>query len=246
MPTPKFGVYEDDLPVFDWMRAGSPGGFVRCLEADVMDWSDDVAYSVHDVEDAVASGRLDLRRLRDAADTDAVLDTAVRHFAADLGRDAVGEGLERILATGAVPERHDGSRVDLAALKDMTSRLIGRFVHAAEQATRAVHGPGDLGRYDARLVVPDDSRAEVAVLKAVAAHFVMFSGERDGEYAHQRAVVADLVSWFAADPEGRLDADLSADLALAADDTARLRVVVDQVAGLTDVRALALHAAHCR
>ena len=35
-------------------------------------------------------------------------------------------------------------------------------------------------------------------------------------------------------------------LALAADDTARLRVVVDQVAGLTDVRALALHAAHCR
>ena len=154
-------------------------------------------------------------------------------------------GLERILATGAVPERHDGSRVDLAALKDMTSRLIGRFVHAAEQATRAVHGPGDLGRYDARLVVPDDSRAEVAVLKAVAAHFVMFSGERDGEYAHQRAVVADLVSWFAADPEGRLDADLSADLALAADDTARLRVVVDQVAGLTDVRALALHAAHC-
>ena len=245
VPTPKFGVYEDDLPVFDWMRAGSPGGFVRCLEADVMDWSDDVAYSVHDVEDAVASRRLDLRRLRDAADTDDVLDTAVRHFAADLGRDAVGEGLERILATGAVPERHDGSRVDLAALKDMTSRLIGRFVHAAEQATRAVHGPGDLGRYDARLVVPDDSRAEVAVLKAVAAHFVMFSGERDGEYAHQRAVVADLVSWFAADPEGRLDADLSADLALAADDTARLRVVVDQVAGLTDVRALALHAAHC-
>ena len=245
VPTPKFGVYEDDLPVFDWMRAGSPGGFVRCLEADVMDWSDDVAYSVHDVEDAVASRRLDLRRLRDAADTDDVLDTAVRHFAAELGRDAVGEGLERILATGAVPERHDGSRVDLAALKDMTSRLIGRFVHAAEQATRAVHGPGNLGRYDARLVVPDDSRAEVAVLKAVAAHFVMFSGERDDEYAHQRAVVADLVAWFAADPEGRLDADLSADLALAADDTARLRVVVDQVAGLTDVRALALHAAHC-
>ena len=102
-----------------------------------------------------------------------------------------------------------------------------------------------VARYDAPIALTDDSRAEVAVLKAVAAHFVMFSGERDGEYAHQRAVVADLVSWFAADPEGRLDADLSADLALAADDTARLRVVVDQVAGLTDVRALALHAAHC-
>lgn len=244
-PTPKFGVYEDDLPVFEWMREGSPGGFVRCLEADVMDWSDDVAYSVHDVEDAIASGRLDLRQLRDAQDTDAVLGLAVTHFAADLGRDAVGEGLERLLATGAVPTTYDGSRTALAGLKDMTSRIIGRFVHAAEQATRAVHGPGDLGRYEARLVVPDDSRAEVAVLKAVAAHFVMFSGERDDEYSHQRQVVADLATWFAADPEQRLDADLRPDLDAADDDAARLRVVVDQVAGLTDLRALELHAIHC-
>lgn len=141
-----------------------------------MDWSDDVAYSVHDVEDAVASSKLDLRRLRDGSDAEAVLSVAATHFAPDLGRDAVGAGLERLLATGAVPTDYDGSRVALAGLKDMTSRVIGRFVHAAEAATRAVHGPGDLGRYDARLVVPDESRAEVAVLKAVAAHFVMFSG----------------------------------------------------------------------
>ncbi|CAM3934822.1 deoxyguanosinetriphosphate triphosphohydrolase [Janibacter anophelis] len=245
VPTPKFGVYEDDLPVFEWLRAGSPGGVVRCLEADVMDWSDDVAYSVHDVEDAIASGRLDLRRLRDADDSQAVVDVAAEHFARDLGRDTLAEGLERLLATGAVPDGYDGSRAGLAGLKDMTSRLIGRFVHAAEQATRAVHGPGDLGRYEARLVVPEDSRAEVAVLKAVAAHFVMFTGERDDEYAYQRQVVADLAAWFAADPEARLDADLRADFVAAQDDAARLRVVVDQVASLTDVRALALHAQHC-
>ena len=245
-PTPKFGVYEDDLPVFEWMRDGSPGGFVRCLEADVMDWSDDVAYSVHDVEDAVASGRLDLRQLRDEQDVDAVLEVAASHFAADLGRDAMGAALQRLLATGAVPTDYDGSRQALAALKDMTSRIIGRFVHAAEQATRAVHGPGDLGRYEARLVVPEDSRAEVAVLKAVAAHFVMFSGERDQEYAEQREVVADLARWFAADPEQRLDPDLRHDLAAAPDEAARRRVVVDQVAGLTDLRALELHALHCR
>ncbi|NYF99443.1 deoxyguanosinetriphosphate triphosphohydrolase [Janibacter cremeus] len=242
-PTPKFGVYEDDLLVFTWMRSVGPGtdSFVRCLEADVMDWSDDVAYSVHDVEDAIASGRLDLRQLRDAHDTDAVLDVAVTHFAADLGRDAVGEGLERLLATGAVPKTYDGSRQALAGLKDMTSRVIGRFVHAAETATRSVHGPGDLGRYEARLVVPDDSLAEVAVLKAVAAHFVMFSGERDDEYAYQREVVADLAKWFAADPEQRLDPDLRHDLAGAQSEDARLRVVVDQVSSLTDVRALELH-----
>src|SRR5699024_608231 len=103
----------------------------------------------HDVEDAIASGRLDLRALRDAHETDAVLDVAAGHYAADLGRDATGEALERLLATGAVPDDYDGSRQALAGLKDMTSRIIGRFVHAAEAATRAVHGPGDLGRYEA-------------------------------------------------------------------------------------------------
>src|SRR5687768_13529208 len=44
----KFGVYADDAAVFEWLRAGRTDA-TRCLEAQVMDWADDVAYSVHDV-----------------------------------------------------------------------------------------------------------------------------------------------------------------------------------------------------
>jgi dGTPase len=239
-PTMKFGVYEDDLPVFEWFRQGRPPG-ERCIEADVMDWSDDVAYSVHDVEDAITSGRLDLRRLRDASDVDHVLAVATGLYAADLGTDALGAALERVLATGAVPTAYDGSRTDLATLKDMTSRLIGRFVQAVEVATRARHGDGSLTRYDADLVVPDATRAECAVLKAVAAHFVMHAQERIDVMARQREVVKDLVAGYQADPPRRLDPDLLADWRAADSDAAALRVVVDQVASLTDVRALLLH-----
>jgi len=46
----KFGVYQDDLPIFNWMREGAPTGYTS-MEAQIMDWSDDVAYSVHDLED---------------------------------------------------------------------------------------------------------------------------------------------------------------------------------------------------
>ena len=210
-----------------------------------MDLADDVAYSVHDVEDAVASGRLDLRRLRDFSDVEQVLAMAGGLYAADLGVDALGAALERVLATGAVPTAYDGSRRDLAALKDMTSRLIGRFVLAVEVATRERHGDGDLTRYAADLVVPDETRAEVAVLKAVAAHFVMYAEERVEVMSGQRAVVRDLVAAYQEAPAERLDLDLLADWKAADSEAAALRVVVDQVASLTDVRALSLHRRWC-
>ena len=236
----KFGVYDDDVEVFDWFRLGATPGR-RSLEAEVMDWSDDVAYSVHDVEDAIASGRLDPRRLRDDIEVGGVLAVAAGVYATDLTGDDLGAALERLLATGAVPTRYDGSRADRAVLKDMTSRLIGRFVQAVEHATRGAHGDGDLVRHEADLVVPLETRAECSVLKAVAAHFVMYAQERVAIMEREREVVADLVAMVAGEPERRLDPDLRADFLAAASDAAARRVVIDQVASLSDVRALALH-----
>ena len=125
--TPKFGVYADDAEVFAWLRQGAPPETPqrRCLEAQVMDWADDVAYSVHDVEDGVASGRIDLRALRSAPEVDAVVAVAAALYAEDLEAPELAAAHDRLLASGSIPASYDGSRADLAALKDMTSRLIG-------------------------------------------------------------------------------------------------------------------------
>jgi dGTPase len=235
----KFGVYGDDAEVFGWMRADAPPGR-RCLEAQVMDWSDDVGYSVHDVEDAVTSGRVDLRALRSTSMAE-VAGVARRLYAPDLDVAELLAAHDRLMATGWVPESHDGSRRDLAALKDMTSTLIGRFVSAVEQATRRRYGPGRLTRYAADLVVPDGVRAECAFLKGIAAHFVMLVEDRRPVLSEQREAVRGLVDALGKAPQERLEPAYLADFAAAPDDGARLRALADQVAAYTDARAWELY-----
>ncbi|MCA5894931.1 deoxyguanosinetriphosphate triphosphohydrolase [Isoptericola sp. NEAU-Y5] len=240
-PTPKFGVYPDDAPVFEWLRRGAPSGRVRCMEAQVMDLADDISYSVHDVEDAVVGGRLDLRVLEDADERARV----AAHVRAWYGEwhdpDALDAALVRLRDTGYLVTDFDGSRRSLARLKDATSQLIGRFSGSAQDATREVFGDGPLTRYAAQLVVPDETAEEILALKGVAVAYVMAPREAEPVYGAQREIIADLVRVLADRAPVALEPAFAADWREAADDDARLRVVVDQVASLTDLSALQLH-----
>ncbi|MEV5983812.1 deoxyguanosinetriphosphate triphosphohydrolase [Streptomyces sp. NPDC052051] len=240
--SPKFGVYDDDRPVFDWVRLGAPG-HRTCFEAQVMDWSDDVAYSVHDVEDGLHAGHIDPDCLHAEPERQAVFAVAVgRYVPADTDPDELAEALDRLLSQDWWPHGYDGSAAAQARLKDATSQLIGRFCLAAEGATRAAYGSGRLTRYAAELVVPRSTRMECAVLKAVADRYVMQRAEQERLRADQRVVVAELAEALTARaPEG-LDPQFRALFEEAADDRARKRVIVDQIASLTDISALALHA----
>ena len=165
--TSKFGVYEDDLPVFAWLREGAPGER-QSFETQVMDWADDVAYSVHDLEDGIVTGLVDLARLRDPDEQAALAELAAEHYS-DASAGDLREVLVDMLQRQEWPAAYDGLPASAAALKNLTSTLIGRFCSAAEDATRAVHGDGRLTRYAADLVVPQRDRAECALLKAVTA-----------------------------------------------------------------------------
>ncbi len=233
----KFGVYGDDRPVFDWMRRGAVGTR-QCLEAQVMDLADDVAYSVHDIEDGIVAGRVDLT----AIDPAAVWETTREWYLPDASDDDLDATLAALRGVGSWPSTpYDGTRRSLAALKNLTSDLIGRFCGAVQHATFAA-GDGPFVRYAADLVVPEETRLEIAVLKGMAAHYVMRADDRIALMVRERELLAELVAELVRRGPDALDRPFADDWAAAPDDAARLRVVLDQVASLTDASAVARHA----
>lgn len=235
----KFGVYPDDEDVFRWMREGAPGR-VRCIEAEVMDLSDDIAYSVHDFEDAVVNGYLDPARLADPAGHEALLTSIQSWVGFDFARDELEDALYRLMRMPEWIASFDGTRASLARLKNLTSDLIGRFARAATTATREAYGMSALTRYRAHVVVPRVVEAEMAVLKGIIGTVVVSIDGRKDLYKEQRRVLKRLADALWDRPD-ELDALHAQDFAAADSDAARRRVVVDQVASLTDQVAIAWH-----
>jgi dGTPase len=238
--TAKFGVYADDRPAFDWAREGVPG-HDRCLEATVMDWADDVAYSVHDLEDGVQAGQIDLATLRDDVVGGELAALAATHYV-EATEAELGTTLDALLRLPWWPAGHDGSVADQVSLKRATSELIGRFCAAAVIATRARHGDEPLARYSGALVVPRDVRLECALLKAVTLRFVMSRQDALARQTGEREAIRQLVEAVEAGAPGALDPALREAWNAAADAAARRRVVVDHVAGLSDTSAWRMHA----
>ena len=235
----KFGVYDDDVEIFKWVRQGAPVGR-KCLEAQIMDWSDDCAYSVHDLEDAIFAGQVSVKNFD--RDFDTLYKEMVEGYGSDASKVEAEQAVARLQQLSCWPVSFDRTHQSLARLKDTTSQLIGRFVLAAELETRKVHGDGSLTRYSANLEIPRDQVIEVDFLKAVAGHYLISAAASQERYAKQQVVIHELVEMLFAAAPAELDPIFEDDWKRATNDSEKLRIVIDQIASLTDPGAYALHA----
>ena len=241
MLSQKFGAYEDDLEVFDWLRRGTVGRR-QSMEAQVMDAADDIAYSVHDVEDGIVNGRFQLKFLGDDVQRARVIQTTQEWYLPESDQGRIEAALSRLEASGSWMTESDSSRRALAGLKNMTSEFIGRFCSAIYTATREAHGDHPLVRHEVDLVVPTHTFEEICVMKGIAANYIMASREQMPVYTRQREVISALHALLMDTGDRFLDPQFQADYRTADDDAGRHRAIVDQIASLTDGACLEWYA----
>ena len=294
-PPGKFGAYAEDAEVFAWIRRGAPDRR-PCLEAQVMDWADDVAYSVHDMEDGFHAGLITFKTLKSPTERAELSRTTLAYCGTDVSPGELSEILDELLALDIWPHSYDGGSAAAAALKNLTSELIGRFCVAAQQATLSAALESDLARpstvhanpstvhanpstvhanpsaspvpattpanpisplshtspighsltrYAASLVVPRQQRLECALLKGITARYVMTRAGAAAAQARERELLTELARAVEHGAPGTLDPLFRPSWDQAGTDAARRRVVIDQVASLTDTSAIAWHHRLC-
>ena len=240
----KWGVYRADIDRFRWVRClnlASPYGSVderRSLEAELMDWADDVTYAVHDLEDFYRAGLIPIHRLHYPTEQDRFLAAAAErrpdllqrsHSLRDVLRQSLGAMVE-------IDTPYDGGRRQRRIINRATSSFITRFVSG--NAISICH-PSD----DASLHVDPDSRLQVDLLKEVTRYYVIdhprIAGVREGQRAMMRRLFDIYVEVVDGSRSRALLPETMRDRLDSGDGAPRL--VADFLAGMTERQVIQTH-----
>ncbi len=239
--TRKWGAYESEAWYFEWVREGSCDK-ERCIEAQIMDWADDVTYAVHDVDDFFRAGHIPLHLLmtRDDGECDECkrfLDaTKARWEKSNPERIArwkdYVEAFDSIKVIMPIRGPYRGTKEERAVLNEMESELITRFINNP-RIPEAFSGACP------RLKVDDSVSAEVSILKALNWYYVIESPALKTQQFGLRKIVRDLFAVYADSPDEKLCPSwVAAELE---ENASPARRAADIVSSLSDSQAIRLH-----
>ena len=237
----KWGAYRTESEDFFWARELSAGkGCQRCLEADLMDWADDVAYAVHDMSDFYRAGLIPLDRLaNDEGERDRFMVAEAQRLRVGHGEEAeLREILEGMAQWFPGDGPFTGTRLDRAGLSSFTSSLIGRYINAVSIA-RSEDGSPEVA-IDPLMV------HEVQLLNGLTWYYVINSpalmSQRFGQRGLIRALFGTLREAAASTEDVHIFPPFYRDMletAESADD--RLRVVADCIASMSEGEVIEIH-----
>lgn len=241
----KWGVYSTELEDYYWAREiVSHSIDKKCIEAEIMDWADDVAYAIHDVEDFYRAGLIPLERFIDKRDPE------VERFAEyaegklseelSLDKDRIKDILLRVTKISPTERPYSGSTIQRAGLKALSSQLISDCVRNVSLANTIDD--------EFLLKVPESLRNQVEVLKQLTWLYVIDNRAIKIQQHGQRRVVKDLFEIYF-EATGSSDSDLQGVLPEShlerledtPDETTRARVVADLISSMTERQLLVTH-----
>lgn len=247
--SPKFGAYWSDREDFRAAQGSStvrPGQ--RTLQAELMDWADDITYAVHDLEDFYRVGLVPLERLRTNGDErtrfyESFFDSSGRLRTKFDGADAdhLRDRLDLLFLGRLVFDPFVGTSTQRAQLRQASSTLIGDFMNAITAEVTAEEARSRVVKVD------PDAQADVLILKELTWFYVINRPALALIQEAQKEVVRRLFDTYekAARPGGRRELLPVPEREAVADnpsDAVRQRIICDFIAGLTELRALELHA----
>jgi len=131
----KWGAYATERVMFNWVRKGHTARSTRkCATAELMDWSDDITYAVHDLVDFYRAGQIPLDRLADKTNDSErkVFFNGVFTRRPELRprRAHLERVFQDVLDFFPIDRRYDGSLVQRYGLWNFTTVLISDYVNA--------------------------------------------------------------------------------------------------------------------
>lgn len=186
----KWGVYDSDSEAFDEVRQIASVDKRRSAEADIMDWADDLAYAVHDMEDFYRAGIIPFGQLLDAGSREQ--NEFVESWAEEGGgsADEARDILKFInnLSGDTLRSPYSGTEAEQFQLKELSSRLISRYLGTdGGGLTLQNHNDGD--NY---LQIDDYLGNEVSLLKYMTVYYVIRDNSLAAQQRGQRKVIRDL------------------------------------------------------
>ena len=239
----KWGAYGAESGEFAWVRGPEPRDARKCAEAELMDFADDIAYAIHDVEDFYRAGLIPLDRLvRYDDEVDKFLEGAITSLqnsgqTVPYEKSDCRDAFQELLGAFPIPEPYEGNRQQRANLRSMTAGLIGRYVNAIRLNAPAAQD-------DAFVRIDDNAKLEIFVFKQLTWHYVIDNVALASQQYGQRRIIRELFEIFA--DAGQVDIfppsyrELLAQTPNDAKES-RLRVVADLLSGMTEQQAIAMH-----
>jgi dGTPase len=255
----KWGYYEDDFEAFDFAREYWPGETDhtlpgRSIEAEVMDWADDLTYAVHDVDDFFRAGLIPLDRLRASSGPEPAEVKRLRALLTDAQHtspstfpdhpvEALVDAIRRVVGLYGPDEAYEHTNTARMRMRNFGSRLITRYLEAFSVGNDSSGKP--------QLTIDPPMKREVQALQMLVWVYVIRRPGLAVVQHGQTRVVDDLFEYYyrASSPRQQDGGDhrlfppgAKERLATCAGtSTERVRVVVDLISGLTEESAIQLH-----